>query len=189
MTDVVVALLLLVGGAVFFLLRVMATEVVKQEYTRWAPALARLLVRLAGRIHPARAEEWWADVRYLQTDRQPSSGLWEAFSHVCGAPGLTVRAILITLTAAVARARAQGTRWFDREPISMSIATAFTLGGFLVDALTIDVTGFGLIRGSVLGQAYLVFLAAGVLFALTGLTLRLARALTPRRHAGHKNRL
>jgi hypothetical protein len=56
----VVLFLVLFGGPVFFLLRAMASEMVKQEYTAWAAALARRLVRVAGVIHPARADEWWA---------------------------------------------------------------------------------------------------------------------------------
>jgi hypothetical protein len=50
--DVVVLFLVLFSGPVFSLLRAMASEMVKQEYTAWAAALARRLVRVAGVIHP-----------------------------------------------------------------------------------------------------------------------------------------
>lgn len=92
MKDPLVAVL--VVGGIGFVLRAVVSEMVKQEYTRWAPALARAVVRLAGHLHPTRADEWLADILYLQSTPEASTGLWEALCHLCGAPKLAARAIL-----------------------------------------------------------------------------------------------
>jgi hypothetical protein len=60
----------------------------------WARALARCLVGLAGRVHRSRADEWMADIVYLQTVEEHRAGLREAVSHLCGAPKLALRALV-----------------------------------------------------------------------------------------------
>ncbi len=179
MTDVVVPLLLLFCSAVFFLLRAMASEVVKQEYTKWAPALARVLVHLAGRIHRARADEWWADVRFLQTAPQPSTGLWEAFSHVCGAPRLAALAVLTAVADVLSRATALGPRRFERERISAIFAAGGLSSSLVVDGWTAD-------ADSIFAMVLVAVGAAGFLFSLIGFTFRVAHALPRRNGAGHK---
>jgi hypothetical protein len=52
-------------------------------------AVSRLLVRLAGRVHPPRAEEWLNDLLYLQGEPSEPSGLGIAISHLLAAPGLS----------------------------------------------------------------------------------------------------
>lgn len=69
--------------------------VLEKEYRSWAPALASLLVRLAGWIHPLRRREWWGDVRAVQDEG--TSGLWEATRYLMGAPWLTLRWIALGL--------------------------------------------------------------------------------------------
>jgi hypothetical protein len=56
-----------------------------------APAVSRSLVRLAGRVHPPRAEEWLNDLLYLQGEAGAPSGLGIAISHLRAAPGLSWR--------------------------------------------------------------------------------------------------
>jgi hypothetical protein len=165
-TDIVVPLLLV---AVLFLLRAMANEAVKQEYTKWAPALARALVRLAGRVHPARADEWWADVRYLQTAPQPSTGLWEAFSHVCGAPRLAALAVVTAVADVLSRVTALGPRWFERERISMILAAGSVSSSLVVE-------GWTAAADSIFGMVLVAVGAAGFLQSLVALTLRTAGA-------------
>ena len=75
-------------GLALFIVAVAVTEAIKREYDRWAPALARRLVRVAGWIFPARAEEWNADVLYLQRSPGAETGLWEASCDLLGAPKL-----------------------------------------------------------------------------------------------------
>lgn len=109
MTGVIFSALVLIGGVVLLVAQTMVSEITKQEYDSWAPALARALVRLAGRVHPMRADEWLADVLYLQTAPEPRTGLWEVFCHVCGAPKLAMRAIITAVAGvwSVGRAGAQ----------------------------------------------------------------------------------
>lgn len=94
MTGFLGGLLILFVGAGLFLLRTVVSEVAKREYDSWAPALARALAGLAGCIHPRRADEWMADILYLQDAPERSTGLWEAFCHICGAPKLAGFAIV-----------------------------------------------------------------------------------------------
>ena len=85
MTGVVPAVLAVTLGLVG---AEVAKQIVAREYDSWAPALARALVGLAGRIHPPRAREWRADLAYLQTV-EGGTGLWAACSHLTAAPRLT----------------------------------------------------------------------------------------------------
>lgn len=61
-------LLLALGVVVLFLAR----EIARNEYKAWSGALARALVRLAGRIRRASFEEWWAEVVEVQQVRGES---------------------------------------------------------------------------------------------------------------------
>jgi len=47
-------------------------------------AAARLAVRIAGFIEPARRAAWWADILYVQS--RDRSGIREAASCLAGAP-------------------------------------------------------------------------------------------------------
>lgn len=82
----------IIGLVVVLVATEMLREAVRREYGSWAPALARIIVRLAGLIHRSRAAEWRADVLYLQGEG--SSGLWEAGCHLLAAPGLRARELL-----------------------------------------------------------------------------------------------
>jgi hypothetical protein len=127
----------------------------------------------------ARADEWWADVRYLQTVPQPSTGLREAFSHVCGAPRLAALAVFTVVADVLSRATALGPRWFERERISASFGA-----GSLSSSLVVH--GWTAAPDSIFAMVSVAVGAAGVLFSLIGLTLRVAHALPRRSGAGHK---
>jgi hypothetical protein len=64
--------------------------VLETEYTHWASALARLLVRLAGLMHRPQRGKWWADLLYVQRVEK-ESGLLQAASCFLSAPWLTFR--------------------------------------------------------------------------------------------------
>ncbi|MCA1708490.1 MAG: hypothetical protein LC808_36510 [Actinobacteria bacterium] len=87
-SRVVLALLAMGGLLLAFVVKEAAKEAVSNEYPRWAPALARSLVRVAGLVHPRRREEWMNDVVYLQSrdTTVPTTGLWEAVQHLSAAP-------------------------------------------------------------------------------------------------------
>lgn len=59
-----------------------------------AHAVSRLLVHLAGRVHPPRAEEWLNDLLYLQGEPGEPSGLEIAISHLLAAPGLSLGTVV-----------------------------------------------------------------------------------------------
>ena len=70
----------LCGLAVLFVIKNASQEMIRREYVWWAPALARLLVRCAGVIYPARAAYWTNEVLNVQEyegDEQESA-LWYA---------------------------------------------------------------------------------------------------------------
>jgi hypothetical protein len=62
-------------------------------------AMSRLLVRLAGWVHPPRAEEWLNDLLYLQGEPGEPSGLGIAISHLLAAPGLSLEVVVGGLRA------------------------------------------------------------------------------------------
>jgi hypothetical protein len=108
----------MVSGALLVLILVGAEalkQIVAREYDSWAPALARLLVRLAGRIHPPRALEWRADAAYIQTV-EGVSGLWASSSHLAAAPTLTAAALGRRLHDAVTA------RTFDPADLAAALA-------------------------------------------------------------------
>lgn len=169
MMAVLTAFLVLLAGAV-------VTEMVKREYMSWAPALARCLVRVAGRIHRARAEEWMADILYLQSGSAPSTGLWEAFCHICGAPKLAALGLLAALANLRwwrSGARVRGTPWYEREHFSMAVAAG-------VIAVTSMVNVWAEARHSVMHRALLAVFAAASFLVLVGITARGANALRRR---------
>ncbi|MCW2632902.1 MAG: hypothetical protein JWR88_1864, partial [Pseudonocardia sp.] len=53
--------------------------ILEKEYTSWATALARLLVKLAGFAYRPRRREWLGDLIYLQ-QVEKKSGLAQAIS-------------------------------------------------------------------------------------------------------------
>lgn len=66
--------------AVLFVIKIAGQEMIRREYDRWAPALARALVRCAGLIYPAKAAHWANEVLNVQEyegDEQESA-LWYA---------------------------------------------------------------------------------------------------------------
>jgi len=89
------ALLAPLVAGLLFLMVTGARLVLEKEYLSWAPALALLLVRLAGWLHPIRRKEWSADVRAVQGEG--GTGLWEAAGFLAGAPWLTLRRIVLGL--------------------------------------------------------------------------------------------
>jgi hypothetical protein len=115
-------------SGIMFILGLVVAEVLKQivarEYDSWAPALARVLVRLAGWLHAPRAREWEADVAYLQVE-EGESGLWAAAGHLAAAPRLTGVSLVRWLRAVVtgrdadpadlAAALLAGGRWVSRD--------------------------------------------------------------------------
>ena len=75
---------------------------IEREYDSWAPALAVLIVKLAGFISRTRRDQWEADVLYDQGEKGRTA-LGEAIWHLIGAPGLALR-------EAPARIRSRGSR-------------------------------------------------------------------------------
>ena len=60
--------LVLAAMTVLWVAKLMATEIVKREYDSWAPALARAVVHIGCRLHPARADEWQAELIARQAE-------------------------------------------------------------------------------------------------------------------------
>jgi hypothetical protein len=87
------ALTLLLGLVALsgFALKKAIELILEREYDDWSRGLARLTVKIAGRIHRPKREEWWADLRYLQDVKQ-LSGLVPAFGCLLSAPGLSFHA-------------------------------------------------------------------------------------------------
>src|SRR5207247_9172057 len=66
--------------------------ILENEYATWAPALARLFVRVAGFVYWPRRDQWEADLRYLQ-QVEDQSGLLPAGWCLLSAPGLMLRRV------------------------------------------------------------------------------------------------
>lgn len=78
-------------GVLVMLLKKACELVLEKEYSGWASALARLMVRCAGLVCPDRRSHWTADVAY---DQQVlgQSGLVAAAKCIAGAPRLRLQA-------------------------------------------------------------------------------------------------
>ncbi|MGN6588600.1 MAG: hypothetical protein ACTHKT_14195 [Solirubrobacterales bacterium] len=119
--------LLLILGAVLLVLAEGLKQIVGREYDSWAPALSRVLVRLAGWLHPPRSREWTADIAYLQQE-EGSSGVWAAAAHLAAAPQLTGTFLIRRFFAlagwggtgppSLVHARAAGEEWAGRETVT-----------------------------------------------------------------------
>jgi hypothetical protein len=124
---VISAVISMVGGVVAGAIHL----ALEKEYGTWAPALARLLVRLAGLLCPSHRGKWWADLRYLQrVERQ--SGLFQAGWCLVCAPWLALRdAALTTCT--------QGRRAIGSQLVRENAKGVALVGvagvGFVFDAL------------------------------------------------------
>jgi hypothetical protein len=64
--------------------------ILEREYDDWSRGLARLTVKVAGRVHKPKKEEWWADLCFLQAEGR--SGLVPALRCLSSAPGLSFHA-------------------------------------------------------------------------------------------------
>jgi len=82
--------LMLLGGALVFVVQAACSEMIRREYPKWAPALARSLTSLAARLDPSRADERWADLVAIQTI-EGESGLYEGVQNLLG--GVRVRLV------------------------------------------------------------------------------------------------
>lgn len=116
MRTALLAVVGVVAGTMFLVLQFIVKEMVRRQYDGWTRALARSLVDLAGRVHPPRADEWTADILYLQMAEQGNAGLREALSHLCGAPKLAFRAFV----AVVGR----HARSLDERPMSLKVSVS-----------------------------------------------------------------
>jgi WD40 repeat protein len=72
--------------------------VLEKEYATWAPALARLLVRMAGFMYRPRRYQWRADLQYVQQVKS-ESGLLPAGWCLLSAPWLVLRHVVVALGA------------------------------------------------------------------------------------------
>jgi hypothetical protein len=79
--------------------------ILEKEYGIWAPALARLVVRLAGLLCRSRRGEWWVDLLYVQRVEN-ESGLLKAADCLVFAPW-------IALLDAAVMVRIQGRKAMD----------------------------------------------------------------------------
>jgi hypothetical protein len=79
--------MVLMAGVV---LKKAAEVAVEREYATWAPALARLLVRVAGFVYRPQRDRWWADLVHDQKEAA-ESGLPQALWCLLGSPGLLLR--------------------------------------------------------------------------------------------------
>ncbi len=96
----------LVVGAFVFIVKRAIDLALENEYTSWAPALARLWVWCAGFICRSHRDAWRADLRYQQAV-EGNSGLAEASSCLFSAIPLALRD-----TASRARRRAVAAKFF-----------------------------------------------------------------------------
>jgi hypothetical protein len=115
MTSLVVWVLLAVLG----LILKKAVEFLEKEYARWAPALARLLVRVAGFVYWPRRDEWEANLRYFQ-QLADGSGLPLAGSCLLSAPALLAVG-LATLPMTALRVAARALRAMGRRSIGTAL--------------------------------------------------------------------
>jgi hypothetical protein len=114
--SVLLAIAAVVAGTVILVFQFILKQMVGRHYDGWARALARSLVDLAGRVHRPRADEWTADILYLQMAEQGDAGLREALSYLCGAPKLALRAF----GAVVGR----HARSLDERPMSLKVSVS-----------------------------------------------------------------
>jgi hypothetical protein len=63
--------------------------ILEKEYGTWAPALARLLVRLAGLLCRSRRGQWWAELLFMQRV-EDESGLLKAADCLVFAPWIAL---------------------------------------------------------------------------------------------------
>lgn len=97
MIDVSVAILGVFAVGLFVVKKIIEL-VLENEYKAWAPAIARLLVTIAGRMCPNYAESWSADLAYIQAVEQ-GSGIVVAANCVRGAPLIFIRHLATTATS------------------------------------------------------------------------------------------
>jgi hypothetical protein len=88
------AVVVVAGGLVLWILGLMIKQVIEKEYDSWAPALARALVGLGCRLHARFADEWRSELAAAQA--QGESGLDYASVAVLGAIWLAVCSLPIT---------------------------------------------------------------------------------------------
>jgi hypothetical protein len=87
------AVLAMVVGVVGLILKKAIELILENEYSTWAPALARLLIRIAGFVHRRQRKQWWADLHYMQRVKG-ESGLLLAGSCFLSSPWLGLRHII-----------------------------------------------------------------------------------------------
>lgn len=74
--------LVLLEGAVLFVVSVAVTTIIKNEYNSWASRLARLVLRTACLLQLQRSDEWHAEIAVAQDAKE--SGLGDALFYLIG---------------------------------------------------------------------------------------------------------
>ena len=77
-----------------FALKKAVELILEREYDAWSRGLARLTIKIAGRIHRPKKAEWWADLCFLQ-EAKGQSGLVPALGCLVSAPGLAFHAAVL----------------------------------------------------------------------------------------------
>jgi cytochrome c-type biogenesis protein CcmH/NrfF len=76
--------------------------VLEKEYATWAPALARLLARVASFVYWPRGKQWRADLRYMQ-EVEHESGLLPAGWCLLSAPWLALHHVVLAFRTICSR--------------------------------------------------------------------------------------
>jgi Bacterial sugar transferase len=133
-THLSVAILGLFAVGLFIAKKVIEL-VLENEYASWAPALARLLVTMAGRMCPHYAEAWSADLSYIQGVER-CSGIAVAATCVSGAPLICMRRLAKAATSEKTIKRAV-------DLLTASIALLLMAPALAVIAAAVRLTGPG----------------------------------------------
>jgi len=118
------SLALAVMAALVLALKQAFELVLEKEYLSWAPALARLLVRVAGFVYWPRREQWGADLRYVQQVDE-ESGLLAAGWCLLSVPWLLLRHVLKALFGICSR------QWEEH----VSLASGLLVAGVIATML------------------------------------------------------
>lgn len=97
----------------------------EKEYATWAPALARLLVRVAGSMCWPRRDQWQADLDYLQ-QVQDESGLLPAGWCLLSAPWLVLRHVAMAFGATCGR------QWEERRSVAAGLLIVGVMATLIV---------------------------------------------------------